>query len=336
MAKKSDAKVPEARWLLLVHQLRAKPAYHRVKIWRQIQETGALNLKNAVYILPAGETARAVFAGILTEIEKRGGDGMMYDASLAGGLRNDQLRALFNAARDADYRAIAAELRQLSQAWKKARKPKADPVQALARISQRLAQLGRIDFFSAPGRGAAEALLAQLEHSAIIRTVTPEAKPARIGPADMIGRTWVTRQDIHVDRIACAWLIQRFIDPAGTLKFIPTRQYQPLKGEFRYDMQDGEFTHEGEDCSFEVLLSRAMIADPALRTIAEIVHDIDLKDGKFAHPETAGIAHVIAGICRTQGADEARVARGKELFDSIYEQFRRAGRAQNRQRKMMH
>jgi hypothetical protein len=334
MAKKSAAKVPPARWLMLVHQLPAKPAYHRVKIWRQIQDTGAISLKNAVYILPAGDTARTVFADILKEIERKNGDGAIYEADLVGGMRDDQLRTLFSVARDADYHAITAELRQLSLAWKKARNPKGDPVQALARISQRLSQLGRIDFFGAQGRSAAESLLAQLEHSAIIKPIPAEPKHARIVPADMIGKTWVTRQDIHVDRIACAWLIQRFIDPAGTLKFVPTRQYQPLKGEFRYDMQDGEFTHEGEDCSFEVLLSRAMIADLALRTIAEIVHDIDLKDGKFAHPETAGIAHVISGICRTQGADEARVARGKELFDSIYEQFRRAGRA--RQRKVMH
>jgi hypothetical protein len=91
-------------------------------------------------------------------------------------------------------------------------------------------------------------------------------------------------------------------------------------------MQDGEFTHEGDKCSFETLLARAGISDPALKAIAEIIHDIDLKDGKFDHPQTSGIAHVISGICRTQGDDEARVTRGKELFDDIYEQFRRGNR----------
>jgi hypothetical protein len=104
---------------------------------------------------------------------------------------------------------------------------------------------------------------------------------------------------------------------------VPGRQYQPLPGEYRYDIQDGEFTHEGDNCSFETLLARAGIRDVALTTIAEMVHDMDLKDGKFGHPETAGIAHVIAGICRTQGSDEARVARGRELLDDVYEQFRK-------------
>ena len=316
----------DSRWLMLVHQLPSKPAYHRVKIWRLLQDAGAISLKNSVYVLPASNEARAAFAHILREIERHHGDGLLYEAELVGGMRDDQVRALFNAARDADYHAVTTELRQLSQAWKKPRTPKGDSAAALARLSQRLATLGKMDFFGASARTAAEALLARLEHSAIIRLPGTEPNAPPLTLAALTGKTWVTRQDIHVDRIACAWLIKRFVDPKGILKFVPGKQYRPLPGEYRYDMQDGEFTHEGDNCSFEVLLTRAGISDPALKAIAEIVHDIDLKDGKFGHPETAGIAHVISGICRTQGADEARVGRGKELFDDIYEQFRRAKR----------
>jgi hypothetical protein len=316
----------ENRWLMLVHQLPAKPAYHRVKIWRQLQEAGAISLKNSVYVLPASNDARAVFAGILREIEHHHGDGLICEVELIAGIRDDQLRALFNAARDADYHGITTELRQLSQAWKNTRRPKGDPAVALTRINQRMGMLGKIDFFGASARTAAEALLARLEHSAIIRASDSETNSQPLAPTALTGKTWVTRQDIHVDRIASAWLIKRFIDPKGVLKFVSGKQYQPLPGEYRYDMKDGEFTHEGDNCSFEVLLRRAGISDPALKAIAEIVHDMDLKDGKFAHPETAGIAHVISGICRTQSADEARVTRGKELFDDIYEQFRRARR----------
>jgi hypothetical protein len=312
-----------ARWLVLVHQLPAKPAYARVKVWRRLRDIGAISLKHSVYILPLTSEARALFIQLLREIERDGGDGLLTEADLVAGMRDDQVRSLFNAARDADYHAVTTELRKLAQRWKKAKKPMHDPVPALARLSQRLAELGKIDFFDAPGRTTAEALLAALEHSGIVRT---EQKLAVIRPADMTGKTWVTRRDIHVDRIACAWLIQRFIDPQAVLKFVPTRQYAPRPDEFRYDMQEGEFTHEGDKCSFETLLVRARISDPALKAIAEIIHDIDLKDGKFDHPQTSGIAHVISGICRTQGDDEARVARGRELFDDIYEQFRRGNR----------
>jgi hypothetical protein len=327
MAKKTGTGMPLARWLMLVHQLPAKPAYARVKIWRRLQELGAINLKNSVNVLPCGEDSRGQFTQLLKEIERHGGDGILYEADLVAGMRDDQLRALFNAARESDYQAVTTELRQLALTWKKTRKkPQTDPVRALARFSERLAQLSKIDFFSASGRAVAVALLAQLEHSAIARADRADQRPAVLRPAELSGKVWVTRRDIHVDRIACAWLIRRFVDPKAELKFVATRQYAPRPNEYRYDMQDGEFTHEGDACSFEVLLAHTCNADPALRAIGEIIHDIDLKDRKFGHPETLGIAHVISGICRTQGSDEARVARGKELFDDIYEQFRRANR----------
>lgn len=322
MKHKTSGKTARGNWLMLVHQLPAKPAYQRVKIWRKLQAAGAVALKHSVYVLPASNNTKAAFAGIAQEIERSGGDALVCEATLAAGMRDDQLRALFNRARDADYQALTAELRQLSQAWKKAKTPKADPAQALTRIAQRLADLAELDFFGAEGRRPAQALLSQMEHSAVARTESPR----RIAPADMRGKVWVTRRDIHVDRIASAWLIKRFIDPQGALKFVAGPRYAPRPGEYRYDMQDGEFTHEGGNCSFEALLAQSGIRDTALRAIAEVVHDIDISDGKFGHSETPGIAHVILGICRTQGDDEARVARGGELFDGIYEQFRRKSR----------
>lgn len=326
VSKRKDTKaaaVNEARWLVLVHQLPAKPAYHRVKVWRRLQDAGAVSLRNSVYALPNSASAHTVMVDLLTEIERHGGDGLLYEAKVVAGMRDDEIRAIFNASRDTDYHAILANLRQCALRWKQARKTKDDPVQSLARISARLSGVTKIDFFGASGRSAAEALLAELEHSAIAKS-KPEGRARRA--VDMTGKTWVTRRDIHVDRIACAWLIKRFIDPQATLKFVPTKQYKPLPDEYRYDMQDGEFTHEGDKCSFEVLVLRTGITDPSLKAISEIVHDIDLKDGKFCRPETQGISHIVSGICRTQGDDGARLVRGNELFDDIYEQFRRLPR----------
>lgn len=327
MASKPPRSAPETRssgWLLLVHQLPAKHAYPRVKTWRRLQSLGVISLKNAVYALPASDKARQEFQSLLREIERNGGDGFVCEAALVAGIRDDQLRALFNAARDADYDALAKDLRPLSQTLRKARKPARNLDQALIKFRQRFAEISRIDFFGASRRMRVEALLAGLEHSPIAK-LSGSAKGV-LEPNRLTGMTWVTRRDIHVDRIASAWLIKRFIDPKGTLKFVSGNDYRPLPGELRYDMHDAEFTHEGDNCSFETLLARAGISNPALRAIGEIIHDIDLKDGKFARPETAGIAHVIAGICRSHGDDEARIARGTELFDDAYEQFRRGGR----------
>jgi hypothetical protein len=312
-------------WLLLVHQLPAKPAYLRVKIWRRLQGLGVVSLKNSVFVLPATEQARVELQRLLSEIEHQGGEGLICRAEFIAGIRDNQVRAIFNAARDAAYDAIAKDVRAFSQALKQSGKRKPDFDSALIKFRQRFADVARIDYFGAPQRARIEGLLAALEHSPIAKTAS-SPKPAVIDPKRLTGKTWVTRKDIHVDRIACAWLIKRFVDPRGTLKFVSGNDYEPLPGEFRYDMRDGEFTHEGDDCSFETILKRAGISSSALRAIGEIIHDIDLKDGKFARPETAGIAHVVAGICRTHADDEVRVARGKELFDDTYEQFRRGAR----------
>src|SRR5207342_2478419 len=94
------------------------------------------------------------------------------------------------------------------------------------------------------------------------------------------GRVWVTRQGVHIDRIACAWLIRRFIDEQARFKFVLPRNYVPEQNELRFDMFDAEFTHEGDNCSFEVLVERFSIREPGIRALAEIIHDIDLKDSK--------------------------------------------------------
>src|SRR5207253_7156576 len=108
---------------------------------------------------------------------------------------------------------------------------------------------------------------------------------------------------IHVDPIASAWLIHRFVDPDATFKYVPAKGYRPLPDELRFDMFDAEFTHEGNRCTFEVFLERLSLSDRGLGPIGEIIHDIDLKESKFGRPETAGIALVIAAICTANKED---------------------------------
>jgi hypothetical protein len=140
---------------------------------------------------------------------------------------------------------------------------------------------------------------------------------------ELKGRTWVTRKGLHVDRIACSWLIRRFIDPDAVIRFVPGKGYLPKPGELRFDMFEGDITHEGDRCSFEVLLARAGISDPALQAIAEIVHDIDLKDAKFGREEAPGIASLIGGIAATTTDDEQRLVQGAPVFDKHFRRKRR-------------
>ena len=132
------------------------------------------------------------------------------------------------------------------------------------------------------------------------------------------GRTWITRAGIKVDRMASAWVIRKFIDPEARFKFVPAKDYRPEPRELRFDMFDAEFTHEGDLCTFEVLIQRFGLDDPGLRHLAEIVHDIDLKDAKFGRDEAAGIGQLVIGIAATSEDDEARLSRGAALFDDLF------------------
>ena len=146
-----------------------------------------------------------------------------------------------------------------------------------------------------------------------------DAPPA--GDARPRGATWVTRKGVFVDRMASAWLIRRFIDPDARLKFVAAKDYKPLAGELRFDMYRGEYTHEGDSCTFETLVRRFSLDDPALTAIAEIVHDLDLKDDKFERPEASGILAVMKGLTAEVDEDEKRIARGTPVFDGLYAQF---------------
>jgi hypothetical protein len=330
------ASVSGDRWLMLIHQLPAKPAYLRVKIWRRLQGLGAVLVKNSVYALPATPETQEDLEWLLREIQDGGGQGMVCEARLIDGMTDQDVRALFDAARDADYAEIAKEARDLSAglAGEAAATELPAATARLTALRTRLGAVHAIDFFGANGREAADGLLAGIERriEELGAPAPEEAPPSAVNSTeDLKDRTWVTRTGVHVDRIGSAWLIRRFIDPNARFKFVPAKGYTPNDGELRFDMFEAEFTHEGDRCTFEVLVERAGLQkDRALIAIAEIVHDIDLKDAKFGRPEAEGIRTLIAGICSGTPDDNERLARGGTLFEDLYRSFGRIAGAKTK------
>ncbi len=201
-------------------------------------------------------------------------------------------------------------------------------VEARLRLQKRMAEIAAIDFFHARSREAVDGLLRELDERLAARA--PEKEPDIKAALEKPRRaTWVTRTGIHVDRMASAWLIRRFIDPEAKFKFVSAREYRHREGELRFDMFDGEFTHQGELCTFEVLLARFEITDAPLRPIAEIVHDIDLKDEKYGRADNAGFEHLINGIAMAHPEDEVRLQRASAVLDDLYEYFKRKRRGGN-------
>jgi hypothetical protein len=313
-------------WLLLIHQLPAKPAYLRVKIWRRLQGIGAVAVKNAVHALPMREGTQEDFEWLMREIVEGGGEAFLCETRLIDGLSDEQVQKLFDEVRDADYKTIVKDARTLTKSLRPNAKPeRLNELRAqVARLRKRLADVVEIDFFGAIGRQTAEGSLSDLEvrlneDEAVAKKANVDQKASAFG--GVRGRTWVTRQGVHVDRIASAWLIRRFIDPEAVFKFVSGKGYRPADGELRFDMFQGEFTHEGDKCTFEVLLDRVALNDPALRSIAEIIHDIDLRDSKYGRDEAVGIRTLIDGIALTTLDDSERITRGTEVFNNLYKVF---------------
>jgi len=308
-------------WLLLIHQIPPKPDYLRVKIGRRLQRLGAVPVKKSVYALPDRPQSLEDFQWVRAEIIEGGGDASICKADFVDGLTNEQIVALFRGARDAEYAELAAAARDVQAALRRpdrhADRRSMRPEEDVARLTKRLAAIVAIDYFRAPGRAMAEET---------VRTMleAPDPERRRGSPLGMSGsspprgRTWVTRTGIFVDRIASAWLVRRFIDRDARFRFIDPDSYRAAAGELRFDMFEGEFTHEGDRCTFETLLNRFRIDDAALHTIAEIVHDIDLKDEKFGRDEAPGIERVLAAIAAANAEDQTRLERGSLLFDDLY------------------
>jgi hypothetical protein len=312
----------EIRWLFLIHQIPPKPGYFRVKIWRRLQQIGAVAIKQSVYALPKTDQTYEDMLWILKEINDGGGEASLSEALLLEGLTDQDVEMLFQNARNADYIQLADEARSLAEtlASEVSTEDFLKAKSQLSRLKQQFQDIITIDFFKAPQRETAEKAIADIEsqmrqayHKPPEKTKKPQNSPKRC--------TWVTRKGVYVDRIASAWLIRRFIDREARFKFVSAKQYPPAQNELRFDMSDAEFTHKGDICTFEVLMEKFGLETPELIHISELIHNIDMKDQKFDRSETAGISALFSGIALSSEQDELRLERGFVVLDGLYEYF---------------
>jgi hypothetical protein len=316
---------------MLIHSIPPRPAYLRVKIGRRLQKLGAVAVKNSVYALPKSDGAREDLEWVAHEITADGGEASLCESRFIGGLTDDAIEQQFRFARQRDYLELVKEARRLvdvvSRPGRLPAKRRARSESGLGRIRKRGEEIQAIDFFGAPGRAELDSLLQTAEDKLHPpKPADPHSTPDLPSLRSVRGRTWVTRRGIHVDRIASAWLIRRFIDAEARFKYVEAKGYVPAAGELRFDMFDAEFTHEGEMCTFEVLLARWGSEDSALRHMADIVHDIDLRDGKYKREETGGFTTLITGIALQHREDPARLEAGTMMLDAFYRAFQQRTR----------
>ena len=319
------------RWLLFVHQLPSHPSNLRVTTWRRLQHVGAIPLKQAVYVLPDTPQAREDFEWLKTEVTAAGGDASVFAADNVDTWSDDGLVEEFRRSRQEAYEGLAGDVEQALDRVSSPRRRRGTRAPALSRLldifRQRLTAIERIDFFGSAGRDRVLTRLRQLEerNTGTRRPAAPATNPSDVR-SNFQRRLWITRPRPGVDRMASAWLIRRFIDPQARFGFAPDRHTVP-EGPVPFDMFGVEFSHQGDGCTFETLCSVFAIDEPSLSRVAAIVHDLDLKDGRFGAPECATVGAMIEGLQLAYQNDDDLLEQGIVLFDSLYRSFEQSNRS---------
>jgi hypothetical protein len=302
-------------WLLLLYELPARRSSSRVSLWRKLKKTGAVALKSSTYLLPDEPAHRERFQWLAQQVRDSGGDATLIHATNIEGLADEEIVRMFNAARAEDYAGFTQEVTRFISANR--RKAGETFAAELERLAVRLEEISKVDFFDSPKAQDARMRLDQA------RALHAKKEPprSRLSARKFTGRTWLTRPRPEVDRVGSAWLIRRFIDAQA--RFVFSNETAQFPEALPFDMAGVEFSHHGDDCTFETLLKRFCLDDPALQRLGEMVHVADLEDGKFPRSECIGIDRVLKGWGRLGLSDEALLQRGGDCFDALYEFLRK-------------
>ena len=306
-------------WTMLLLTLPTQPNAVRLRVWRALKALGSAALRDGVYLLPSAQVAR--FEAPAEEVRAHGGSASLWHVTARSDAQQAELLALFDrgeayAAWREQHQALVVELEVLGET---------DARRRLRTLAQALQALRDIDYFPGPAAEQAEAELQGVREAvdACHSRGEPRAAPlvglTRLHARDFLGRTWATRSRPWVDRLACAWLIRRFIDPQAHLLWLddPAERTPPPAGALGYDYDGAEFTHVGPLVTFEVLAIRfGLEADPALQRIARAVHLLDV--GGIPMPEAPGLEAVLAGLRVVHTDDDSLVMAAAAVFDALH------------------
>lgn len=303
-------------WVVFSYSLSTKRASSaRVSFWRRLQRMGAVTAKAGVYVLPPHDECVEAFQWLAQEVQQRGGDAVVMRVDRFEGLPEANLVELFQETCRAKYAELEGEAAELEKSLRRGKKAlaRAEGMEKLEKLRKRQAEIAQVDFFNSPEAVTVNDVLRRIQEQ--LRqgntTVVPVALKKLVDYRDA---RWVTRPRPHVDRLACAWLIRRFINPTAEIRY--AARLEP--GEIGFDMREAEFGHQGNCCTFETMMSAFGLTEPGLQGLAEIVHEIDLRDGQYTRPEVAGIDAILRGWLFAGLSDQELESHGMALFQGLY------------------
>lgn len=306
-------------WAILIVTLPSQPNAVRLRIWRALKALGCAALRDGAYLLPVEHAP--LLENLAAEVREHGGTA----AVLALSARDDGQRAEVLAQFDrseayAQWRETATALQGEAEGLSET-----EARRRLRAVGEALQALRRIDYYPGPAADQAEADLVALRRALDARFSRGEPRPRaddgipRLDRADFQGKRWATRARPWADRLACAWLIRRFIDRRAEILWLPDTKapVRAPRGALGFDYDGARFTHVGARVTFEVMAaSFGLDADPMLQRIAGAVHYIDV--GGIPVPEAAGLESVLAGLRELHADDDKLVAAAGAVFDALY------------------
>ncbi len=314
-------------WSLLLVTLPTQPNAVRLRIWRALKALGCAALRDGAYLLPQAQAG--ALDTLADEVRRHGGTASVLALGARDAGQQTEWQALFDrgeayAVWRGTAQALQIELPALAQAG-----AETEARRRQRGVADALAALRAIDYFAGPAAAQAESDLTALR-SAVdghFSRGEPQARPAQgialLARADFQRQTWATRARPRVDRLACAWLIRRFIDPQAQFAWLPAGDAEsatppvPPPGAVGFDFDGARFSHIGALVTFEVLMASFALADDArLRRIAGAVHYLDA--GGIPVPEAAGLESVLAGLRALHADDDGLAAAATTVFDALY------------------
>jgi hypothetical protein len=312
------------RWVVFSYSLPSKAhSSPRVALWRRLRRLGAVSPTGGLHVLPAREECLEAFQWLAEEVQHAKGEALVMRVEQFDGLSDAALMERFRQARAEDYAALDAQAAELEGRLgvELTAEERSRLREMLERMRRQHTEVARIDFFDAPEGGLLASRLGRMAQA----LSAGEGAPAPVTPAALEAyhdARWVTRPRPHVDRLACIWLIRRFINPSAVVRYAP----EPEPDEVAFDMREGAFGHRGNCCTFETMVRAFGLEDPVLQAMGEVIHEIDLRDGRYGHPETPGIDAVLKGWLLAGLTDAELEAHGVALFEGLYADLSRRTR----------
>ncbi len=290
----------------------------RVALWRRLRRLGAISLKGSIYVLPTTDECIESFQWLTQEVQQAKGEALVMRVEQFEGLADQEIIEMFRKARSEDYQEIEAQAIALEKAIETNASPevRSSMLETLEKLRKQHTEIARVDFFDCPDGPRVMTQLNRIgqalsSHPSIAIEISPTAID------EYRNKKWVTRPRPYVDRLACIWLIRRFINPKAEIRY----SHQIAADEVAFEMKDAPFGHCGNLCTFEVMIKTFGLNDAGLEVVGEIVHEIDLRDGQYARPEAVGVDALLRGWLLSNLSDIELEVCGIRLFEGLYAAF---------------